>query len=290
MRITQVSVLRSYLQNLGRLQEELVAQEQRLATGRRIERPSDDPVMLPTLLRIKQAKTETVRYQENAGHALDWLQAAESVLQDAVDVVGRVRELVLRGANATLDTSGREALYREWEVLRSQLLDLANTRHAGRYLFAGYRIDTAPFVRVGATVQYNGDAGQWLHEVDDNIQVSANLPGDEVFLSLLNLMEQLGPALQSGDPALGDTLLQDLDGELDKLLAAQAQLGARVNQLELLSERLLDREVALDELRSQLEDADLSRVIIRLKEAEAAYQAALQTGARLIRATLLDYL
>jgi len=289
MRITQRSVLDRYLYNLNQIRAELVSEEETLATGRRIKRPSDDPVMVPTLLRLKQAQTDTLRYQENVGQACTWLEAAEASIQDAISVVERLRGLVLTGANETLNDSARDALHAEWEVLRDELFSLANAKQSGRYLFAGSRVFTQPFDPSDPSA-YAGDSLEWIHEVDENTRISANLAGDSVFSQLLQVVNELGPALQVGDPDLGGTHLEQLDAGFDALLAAQARLGARVNQLDIVEESLIGREVTLDGLRSEVEDADLSRVIIRLREAEAAYAAALQTGARLMRNTLLNYL
>jgi len=289
MRITQRSVLDRYLYNLNQIRADMVSEEETLATGRRIKRPSDDPVMVPALLRLKQAKADTLRYQENVGQARTWLEAAEASIQDAISVVERLRGLVLTGANDTLNDSARDALHAEWEVLRDELFALANAKQSDRYLFAGSRVFTQPFDPSDPTA-YAGDSLEWIHEVDENTRISANLAGDSVFSQLLQVVNELGPALQVGDPELGGTHLEHLDAGFDALLAAQARLGARVNQLDIVEESLIGREVTLDGLRSQVEDADLSRVIIRLREAEAAYEAALQTGARLMRNTLLNYL
>jgi flagellar hook-associated protein 3 FlgL len=246
--------------------------------------------MLPTILRTRQAKEQNFRYKQNAGQAKNWLSAAESKLNSAGTVLGRLRELMIRGGSDSLDQSARDALYKEWKTIKSELLSLANAEEGERFLFAGSNIHTKPFEDTPGGMVYHGDGQEMMFQVSSTTQVAVNLPDDALFTSLLNHVEDIGPALQSGDDDLNTHLLEGLDDELDKILAAQAELGARMNQVEVTHEGLLDREVALEELQSQLEDADLSKVIIRLKESESVYQAALQTGARLIQNTLLDYL
>ncbi|MFO7320041.1 MAG: flagellin, partial [Bacillota bacterium] len=77
---------------------------------------------------------------------------------------------------------------------------------------------------------------------------------------------------------------------MDNLLRWRAEVGARVNRLELVRERLSQNQVNLEKLSAEVEGIDIAEVIMRLKMEENVYRAALGAGARIIQPTLLDFL
>jgi flagellar hook-associated protein 3 FlgL len=84
--------------------------------------------------------------------------------------------------------------------------------------------------------------------------------------------------------------LTNLDMTADKTLAQRATNGARVARIETLETKLVDLDIEYKSLLSDVEDVDITEVIVKLKSAEAAFQAALGAGAKLIQPSLLDYL
>jgi Flagellin and related hook-associated proteins len=89
---------------------------------------------------------------------------------------------------------------------------------------------------------------------------------------------------------VGNQALAEVEDALDTLLRVRADVGARINRLELADARMQELELNVEQLISDNEDVDLARAIIDLKVAENVYRAALASGARIIQPTLLDFL
>ncbi|MCS7236621.1 MAG: flagellar hook-associated protein FlgL [Armatimonadota bacterium] len=287
MRVTLQGLTLNFLRNLNAGLERLSRLQEQLATGKRVQRPSDDPPNLPAVLVMRDAVNAAGQYARNLQDTKTLLDAGQRALQDAVQVIQRLRELAIQGANGTLAPSDMQALAREVEALRGELVALGNTQVAGKYIFAGTLTTTAPFNGAG---NYLGNQTPLRREVDRGIPVEATVPGDQVFPQVFGAAQALQEALEAGDHDAVRATLSGLDAALDHLLSAQAELGARASRVETIQARLEEFQVQLKELLSVREDADLAEVVMNLRLQENAYQAALAAGARLIQPSLVDFL
>jgi flagellar hook-associated protein 3 FlgL len=84
--------------------------------------------------------------------------------------------------------------------------------------------------------------------------------------------------------------LRTFDGALDRVLVERSDVGARVNRAETSSGRLLSFELQVTGQLSNIEDADMTRVITDMATAESVYQSALASAARMLQPSLLDFL
>ncbi|MCL6498595.1 MAG: flagellar hook-associated protein FlgL [Firmicutes bacterium] len=287
MRVTLGSLALNFLRNLNAGLERLSRLQEQLATGKRMHRPSDDPPNLSPVLVMRDAVNAVQQYGRNLQDTKTLLDAGQRALQDAVQVLQRLRELAVQGANGTLSASDMQALAREAEALQGELVALGNTQVAGKYIFGGTRTTAAPFASDGT---YLGNAGRVSREVDRGIVLEATVPGDVAFSGAISAAQALEAALESADHDGVRASLAQLDAALDGLLTAQAELGARASRAETVQARLGEFEVQLRELLSVREDADIAEVVMNLRLQENAYQAALAAGARLIQPSLVDFL
>ncbi len=298
MRITNNMMVQRVLRNITDTAERLTGYHGQLSSGRRLEVPSDDPVGLGTALRLRTGIQEVTRYRANVDDGIGWAESTDAALGHATDILQRARELAVAGANGTLAQQSRDALAREIDQLLEQLVQVGNTAHNGRYIFAGFQTMSAPFtLQAGPPRQvvYNGDGGEMYREIGAGVTISINLPGDPVFGigpdSVFKNLVDLADDLRAGNTAaVGSARLGELDVAIDRILAYRSEVGAKINRLELSRNRLQDAEVNLGRLLSQVEDADMARTIIKLKTEESAYQVGLAAGARIIQPTLLDFL
>lgn len=182
MRVSSQSVVNNSITTLQRLAASLAAKQEQIATGRRIQRPSDDPVGSAQALDLRQSIASLDQYARNANIAENRLRLEEDVLATAGDVIQRVRELSLQAANATQTDETRATIAVELRQRLDELLSLANTRDAeGEYIFSGFQTSTAPFARSGGRYVYNGDSGQRLVSLSDSRQIAESDPGVDVF-------------------------------------------------------------------------------------------------------------
>lgn len=289
MRVTNNMMTARILQNLRTTSDRLLASQDQLATGKRLARPSDDPTAVVDALRLRTAIAEGGRYKANVDDAANWLEVQEDALDQTSAVLQRVRELVLYAASDACPDVSRSAIAEEIEELRGQVLQYANATYGDRYVFGGHQTQVPPFDP--ATYSYRGDSGEITREIGPGVTMTINVPGDQVFGSLLATMNRIAVDMRAGNTAgLSGTRLTELDADLDRLLALRSETGAKVNRLEFSRDQLGDLEVRFTDLLSKVEDADLARTILELKNQENARTMALQAGARIIQPTLMDFL
>lgn len=86
------------------------------------------------------------------------------------------------------------------------------------------------------------------------------------------------------------TFITKFQGHLDNLNTIRSDIGGKTNRMELVLNRIGDDTINYTQLLSNAEDADMSEIIMKLKNAENVYQASLSTGARVIQPSLVDFI
>ncbi|GAW92904.1 flagellar hook-associated protein FlgL [Calderihabitans maritimus] len=291
MRVTNKMLNRTVQNNMARNLERLNEQHNRLSSGKRVSRPSDDPVAAARIMALKTALGENRQYAKNVDDALSWLQTTETALSNATAVLQRIRELVVYAGNPSHTSKELETIGREIEQLVTHLVEIANTEYAGIYVFGGHRTQGPPYVFQGGQVLYQGDDGERLQEVAPGIDFAVNITGTQVFggQQLFDRLISLQETLKQGQQLPPDAL-QEIDESLDRILEQRSVIGARVNRLEAAKERYLAEEVNLRGLLSKLEDIDFARAVMEYKMQQSVYEAALATAARMMQQSLVDFL
>lgn len=307
-RVTNQMMSQRMLENLWASMRRLDKWNQQLSTGRRISLPSDDPADTETAMRLRTLLREGEQYVRNVDDALAWLEATDAALNHATQVLQRARELIIYGGNGTLTDEARQALATEMNQLIHDLFAVANTKHGQRYLFAGENTLIRPFEVIlrdqtdpsspVVGFQYHGtryepaDGFDGLElEIEAGNTLRYNIFGNDVFEPIFDVLIAVREHLENGNlnDLTGDDL-RNFDEAMDNLLRWRAEVGARVNRLELVRERLSQNQVNLEKLSAEVEGIDIAEVIMRLKMEENVYRAALGAGARIIQPTLLDFL
>lgn len=296
MRITNRAMNNNLLLNLNRSLGRLDKLNNQLGSKKQINVPSDDPVKAGVILRMNTSVRETEQYIRNAESADSWLDASDIVFQDVIQVIHRVKELANRGASTHLDQTSRDALAEEVYQLHDNLLQLANSTHGGRYIFAGQKTQTLPFEIDETTIEdgklpeiiFKGDQGSIEFEIGVNVTMAVNMQGKEIFEDVFSVLGEVYADLKSGNST--DSGIGKLDKSLDMVLQHVSQLGGKQNRIELAQERLKDLSLNLKKIRSEAEDLDYSEAIMNLKMEEFAYRTALSVGARIIQPSLIDFL
>ncbi|MCU0764333.1 MAG: flagellar hook-associated protein FlgL [Hydrogenophaga sp.] len=165
MRVSTANSYDNTISLLARRQAEMSQQQERLATGKRVLKPSDDPVSATLSETAQNRRTRVEADQRALDASKTSLQQAESALAESGELIQRVRDLFITSGNATFTDSEREDVARQLEGLREQLIDVANRKdNAGRTLFGGLGGSSTPFVDLytptGAGVQFEGLRGQ----------------------------------------------------------------------------------------------------------------------------------
>jgi flagellar hook-associated protein 3 FlgL len=293
-RVTQSMMTERSLGNLQGSLTRLAGIQERLSTGRVINRPSDDPASAATAMRLRVGLAEQQQYARNAEDGLGWLNTIDSSLQGAGDQLRRARDLALQGVNGTTSAAGREALAAEVDQIRSGLLATANTTYLGRPVFGGTTAGTVAFGATAGVATYAGDGNPVNRTVADGVAVDVQLDGRQAFGpdgdNVFDHLTALAAALRSGDPAATGAAADVLTGDSARVTTALAEVGTRTSRVELAAARAKDAEVGLANSLAEIENTDLPQAMVELQMQEVAYQAALAATARVLQPSLLDFL
>lgn len=184
-RISSNSLYEANVAQLLRRQVDLIATQNQIASGRRVNTAADDPLAAGAAVAIDRSLAELERYELNANVLGNRLNLQESNLTEAGELLQRVRELSIQAANAPLSASDRLTIAREIRQIREGLLGIANgTDAAGRYLFGGAQDDRPPFVDGTAGITYVGDQVQRRIEVAPALALADAEPGSEVWMRI----------------------------------------------------------------------------------------------------------
>ncbi|WP_039042131.1 flagellar hook-associated protein FlgL [Sporosarcina sp. ZBG7A] len=295
MRVTQSMLSTNMLRNLTTSYTKMGKLNDQLTTGKKVNRPSDDPVVAMRGLAYRMQTDKVEQYQRNIGEVNNWLDSTDDALDKVGEALKRARELVGSAANGTMTEEDRDKVKAELSQLREQIQDIANTKVGDKYLFSGTKTGT-PLYKDGAYPQLSTDAenpasGPTAFESDVNIDVfdgvklNVNSTSAKMFKDIDDMFESF-----VGSDADFNKGLTDVDNQMDALLTERASVGARMNRVELMDNRLEAQEGIAKKQQSLNEDIDYEKVITEMISQESVHRAALSVGARIIQPSLVDFL
>lgn len=298
LRVTQNLITQRVLANLNRQTRRLLALQDQISTGFRVNRPSDDPIDARRAVSVRQLITQNEQFISNIVDVQPVLTESTEIFGQAVDLVMRARELTLQGANGTNSQEQRDAIALEVNQLLETMLGFGNHQTNGRFIFGGTNTLNRPFVetRVGgeiSTVAYEGNSEHIATMISRDLTVEFNETGDAAFQGMVDvfaLLAGIRDDLRAGNTAnLGTMRLDELESAQDQLLLSQARLGAVQNRVDRVTQNLEDFTVQLQEVLSEKIDADMAEVFVEFNAQSNAFTAALNASARVIQPSLLDF-
>ena len=276
-------------------QARLQRTQEALATGKKINAASDDPVASAQITAVKTELSRLEVMQKNVNTAYDELAMTEASLSSAEDLISRAREISVQGANSVLGAEDRAILATEVEAIRDQLFKLANTQSAtGDYIFAGHATSAPAFVDQDGEFEYQGDNGQRSINIALGVTVDVRSTGTEVFgegeTGIFAVLQNLAGGLRAEDNEIIQRSMTRIDDSQQLMLEGIADLGSRMGLAE--DQQLLNEafNVQLRESLSGLEDIDYAKAISEMNLQMVALQAAQQTYAQTKDLNLFNYL
>lgn len=292
MRITQSMLSSNMLRNLSSSYNKMGKLQEQLTSGKKVNRPSDDPVVVMKGMGYRMQVDKVATFQKNLGEVNNWLDSTDDALDGVGQVLHRAKELVTNAANTgAMTPEDREKIKIELEQLQKQIQDLANTKVGDKYIFSGTKTDTPVYGENGfptdqATLDAFGKPVQI--EVFDGVSLNVNTNAVGMFQDIDKLFEEMKAI---GDDGTGfSDALSKIDTQMDAVLTARADVGARSNRAELMHNRLEMQEGAAKKQQSENEDIDFEKVITEMLTQESIHRAALSVGARIIQPSLVDFL
>lgn len=293
-RVTQSMLGERSVGNLQHSLSRLAQVQERLSTGRVINRPSDSPADAAAAMRLRSGIAVQQQYARNAEDGVGWLNTLDATLQGAGHQVRRARDLALQGANGSMGDAARTALAIEVEQIREGLVAAGNTTYLGRPVFGGTTAGPAAYATTGGVTGYVGDANPVLRTVAEGTVVDVQLAGPAAFGAdgdaVFDHLAALATALRTGDDAGIGAGIAALTADGDRITSALAEVGTRTSRIEQAALRAGDAELDLVVRLSEIENADLPQTMVELQMQEVAYQAALAATSRVLQPSLVDFL
>ncbi|MEQ4520880.1 flagellar hook-associated protein FlgL [Pseudarthrobacter sp. B907] len=303
-RVTNLTMNAAAQRSLQTQQAKLAELQDKATSLNKISRPSDDPAATAQALATRSLLAANAQYGRNIDDGNTWLTAADSALEQATNVMRRVKDLTVMAGNGSLNQSGKDAIAAELESLNKDLVSIANTQHLGRNVFAGSSDAAGAFTPgtprnpsvpsdAGTPPTFNGTG---ISSVERRISatqtVRVDADGAEIFGngagSVFDTVSKLAADLRTGTDVA--PRVADVDTAFKKIVNGRAEIGTRQAQLERAGNVNTELEASLDAQRTGIEKADLGSVIMDLKLQETNYQVALAATARVLQPTLMDFL
>jgi flagellar hook-associated protein 3 FlgL len=268
--------------------ERLNGLQEKIASGKQFQTMSDDPGKAASAISLRSSLQINQNYIENDYVVNDWLSANDFGLQRMSDLGSRAQNLTLQGINDTNSQAERNAIATEIDQMLVQAVDIANSKHNGKYIFAGFKTKSAvsPFVidaaHTAVTVNPPDDTHSIQVDVSPGQTITTNFIGSAIFDSFFKAMINVRDALRANDATLIGAAKTGLDTSLDPITTALTTNGARQRQLGLTIDTMEKAKIELKSLLSSKEDVNMAEAISQLSNQQSTYQAVLQVSQRAI--------
>lgn len=290
MRITNKVLVKGYLSDLKNNLQNMKKYQEQLSSGKEIKRPSDDPFKVARSMELSSSISANERYKSNIDEGLGWLETTDEALAQINDSLQRIRELVVQGSTDTYDATQRQAIQKEIDQLKEQIMQIGNTAYDGRYIFGGDKTTNPPFEAdstESSGIKYNGSTNGLLREFSQGVTMDIAVTGNKL-LDIFSVVSKISNDLGSGNSP-GD-YLDDIDDEIDKVLILRAEVGAKSNRLEAMSSKNEEETYNMTELLSKTEDIDIAEKYMEYSTMSSVYTASLKVGAQILQQSILDFL
>ncbi len=306
MRLATLSSFDSSVAQLQRRLQDITAAQEKLTSGKRVLRASDDPAAAATAERALAAEAQSVSRQRALQASRNAMQLAEGALGDAGELLQQAREQIVAAGNGSYSDAERTIAAAGLRTLRDDLLAVANRQDGtGRYLFGGQGSGSLPLLDVPGGVIYTATAGQLQAATGEATALSVD--GRAAFLqapdplnpgstiSVFDLLDRVATELETPNQTAAQIAatvsngIGQVDSVADNLAAWRAQTGQALNRIDAVEDRLAQRKLDAQQERSNAEDLDMLAAISDFQNQQTGYDAALKTYSIVQRMTLFDY-
>lgn len=281
---------------ISRASENLADAQRQVASGRRLNQISDDPLGATAAVSEHTTLARIDAYTGASEAAAYRLGLADAVLTDVIEQLTAAQSLALGARGSAATQPQRDAVANQLLSIRNALMSDINTQIQGTYLFSGSRVTTAPFAPSGPGISaYQGDSTPLTADIGTNRTVDISMDGGSIFQGtdsshVLDVLATLAAAVTAGDAAAISSSVDAINRAFERAISAQAALGNGLRALDDNRGQLTAARTAATARLSTIEDADLAQAAARMAQADTAYRAALQAMATNGRLSLLDYL
>jgi len=313
MRITSNAYDNALVNQLNQLSAQQYTIQNQVSSGLSVQAPSDNPAAMENTLDYEAQNAAQTQYSSNISTLQSRATSVYSVLQSLQTITSRAGEIATSAGNATNSQADLNNYADEVNQLINQVVNAANTKDpsTGQYLFGGTASSTAPFTATTdsngdvTAVTYNGNSSVNQAQIGAGMTATADIPGANTGSSgahglitdsqsgadLINHLISLRNDLTAGNTtAITSTDNADLQKDENNVAYQVANNGVVQNQLTTAAAFATNNSQSLNTMISNSSSANLVQVMMQLNQTQNAYQAALQSGVKIMQLSILNYL
>ena len=318
MRITQKNIQRAYLNNLHRNMKQLATSNERMSSGRRLNRVSDNVSDVQRALTVRDKLQRSEQYLRNIDKLQLDLNGQETSLMQMNEIIARAQSLLVNAKSDTNGPSERTILAKELDYLSESIVQLMNVQGVDRPVFAGidgktpivlgdgtvsihsFNVDSlvppeikGQFIDIGLGLQFNGGV------VKESSVVRSDTSPLEILgygmdsgtpNNLIRVFQELSKGLKNNDLSGFESLSKKVSSAHDRLLVSLTDLGARNAYLDNTKNRMEIDQLQLTEMQNKLEAVDIESELILNKSLELTWQVSLQLGSKVLPMSIFDFI
>ncbi|MFO8086031.1 MAG: flagellar hook-associated protein FlgL [Desulfobacterales bacterium] len=304
--------------NIEGISNKLYDLREQSATGKKVNRPSDDPAAIRPILHYQVQNKTAERYLNHMAVAKGSIQLLDSNLDHIEDIMVRAKELGIAAINGAVNDDDRQTFANQISTLFDEMVQAANSQPTGQYIFAGYEDKLVPFTQNMAytpadydpdnastwPVFFHGDNHIKTVEIAPGNYVQTSLTGSELFLgdpdndgsvdantfNLFAVLKNFENAVRENDQVKMSSGLDELEKSAEQVRRLRGKMGNNAWRIEKAAEQLEEASIEFREIISRYEDADIIDVFAKLVQQETAFEAALNVTSRVAKLSILDFM
>lgn len=291
MTVSNLNVFTSLSSALDSTLNSLQTGEAQLATGKRVNQPSDDPVAYAESALFATQQSAITNDQTLASTVQGRMSSTDNLLGQVSNEVQSAIVTATQGADGAVNASQMQTLAEQVQGILSEVISAANFQYAGGYVFGGNQVTTAPYSPAGV---YSGDANSNSVTFSNGIKVQLTFNGQSIFgdntTGLIGTLTSLVSALQSGNRAAVSNSLPQLQTALQQIAATRSTVGISLNSLNNISTNTGSELTALAAAQQNLTGLDVAQAAMRVQEIELQQQALVALGSAIGKMPLINVL
>ena len=322
-RITSNMLTSDYLRNMQRNLTNMKTLQNQLASGKQIQRPSDNPYIASRSMQLNAEMSANKQYNENIKDTSNWLDTTDTALSQMGNVFGRIETLLVNAGNGTYGQDERTSIQDEIKEKVNELSQVLNTSFDGSYIFGGTKTESKPTTVVNGVLQYADKDGNGIgnnsttniastdtyKQINSDLQVDISQgvktnynttatdvlefkdkDGNSINVSglLSKIITDLGSSGSTSDLISSD--LKNIQSVTANLLQKRSEVGTFQNRMDSAQQNNEAQNYNMTDILSKTEDIDLADTTMQYSLMQTVYTASLQTSAKILPMTILNYL
>jgi flagellar hook-associated protein 3 FlgL len=311
MRITDSAFTDGFLYQVNQLQQQQNTLQSEASSGQSVTLPEDNPSVMSEVLDDQSTQSSVDQYSNNITQLQSTATISASAMNTLQSLTSQVSTLATDAANSA-NAAQLPTYASEMTSLIQQAISLGNTTDGeGNYIFGGTNSNTPPFVATTDAsgnitgVTYQGNSGTAKSEIASGVTVSATVPGENTSgtgatglftdssagVNLFGDMISLQQHMASGDTStITSTDIPALSKDSDHVISQISANGVMQSALTSAGNIASSQSTNLTTQISSATNANMADTLTQLDQTQTAYEAALESGTKIMQLSLVDFL